>query len=206
LLALLGVGLTVSHSLQSGAVFGDALAVCMTMSLSLMAVAARGNQVPALVMALFVSAAAARVVLPLGTAEGADFSLTARHAYWLAGFGVTTMALALPCYLAGASKVSAGRGMLISALEMPLAPLWVWLAFGEMPASATIVGGFLVATSVACDLKDNTTSPSSTDEAPRCAVGEIVRKVAAETRGPRPVLGAARGTKPPGAWPGSSAG
>ena len=61
------------------------------------------------------------------------------------------MAVALPCYLLGAADVPAGKAMLISALEMPLAPLWVWLAFGETASSASLVGGVIVTLAVLSD-------------------------------------------------------
>lgn len=165
MIALLGVSLTVFHSLEVGTSFGDALALLMTLSLSLMTVAARGSDVPALVMSLLASATAGLIVLPLGHMQGANFSITAADAFWLAGFGVATMAIALPCYLAGASRVAAGRAMLISALEMPLAPLWVWLAFGDIPALATVFGGILVACSIFYDLRAGKASSGSIDGA-----------------------------------------
>ena len=123
IVALLGVGLTVAHSLEAGTLTGDGLALMMTLSLSLMAVAARGNTLPALVTAVAASLIAARMVLVFGWGEGASFVISWGNAFWLAGFGIVTMAIALPCYLAGAAEVPAGKGMLISALEMPLAPL-----------------------------------------------------------------------------------
>jgi drug/metabolite transporter (DMT)-like permease len=153
MIALLGVSLTVFHSLGRGTLFGDALALLMTLSLSFMAVAARGNKMPALVTALLASGTAALLVLPLGYIEGATFSIAPKTGLWLAGFGIVTMAIALPCYLAGASQIPAGKGMLISALEMPLAPLWVWLAFGESPATATVIGGTLVAWAIFYELR-----------------------------------------------------
>ncbi len=152
-LAVLGVGLTVAHSLGTGTFFGDLLALLMTVSLSLMAVAARGNTLPAPVTVLAASVAAAAVVLPLGYLEGASFAITSHEGFWLAGFGIVTMAVALPCYLAGAAQVSAGRGMLISSLEMPLAPFWVWLAFGETPTLATMIGGTIVACAIFYELR-----------------------------------------------------
>jgi drug/metabolite transporter (DMT)-like permease len=59
-----------------------------------------------------------------------------------------TMAIALPCYLSGAACVPAGQAMLISTLELPLAPLWVWLAFAEIPPNASLIGGGVVAFAV----------------------------------------------------------
>jgi drug/metabolite transporter (DMT)-like permease len=42
--------------------------------------------------------------------------------------------------------------MLISALELPLAPLWVWLAFGEAPGARAAIGGTIVFAAVLFDL------------------------------------------------------
>lgn len=164
--AVLGVGLTVAHSPEAGTLSGDGLALMMTVSLSLMAVAARGNTLPALVTAFAASIVAALAVLPLGWVEGASFLISWGSAFWLAGFGIVTMAIALPCYLAGAAEVPAGKGMLISALEMPLAPLWVWLAFGEMPAAATLIGGGIVAFAILYELKSGDHREMTSGEAP----------------------------------------
>lgn len=44
----------------------------------------------------------------------------------------------------GTRLISATRSALIGSLENPLALLWVWLAFEELPAWAKRVGGSLV--------------------------------------------------------------
>ena len=153
--AVAGVSVTVGHSLDATTLFGDGLALLMTLALSLMAVAARDNSLPVLMTSLAASLAAAIAVLPLGWLDDASFGITGTQALWLAGFGILTMALALPAYLAGAADVPASRGMLIGAIEMPLAPFWVWLAFGETPSMATIGGGSVVALAVLYDLSPN---------------------------------------------------
>ena len=37
---------------------------------------------------------------------------------------------------------------ILSLLELVLGPLWVWLAYGERPATATVAGGVVVVTAV----------------------------------------------------------
>jgi drug/metabolite transporter (DMT)-like permease len=37
---------------------------------------------------------------------------------------------------------------ILSALETPLAPVWVWLAFTEAPSLATVIGGTIVVAAV----------------------------------------------------------
>jgi drug/metabolite transporter (DMT)-like permease len=66
----------------------------------------------------------------------------------LALFGVTSFGLGLILYSVGARHLPAARSALITALDTPLAPLWVWLAFGERPAVASAVGGAIVLAAV----------------------------------------------------------
>ncbi|MFI5014873.1 MAG: DMT family transporter [Hyphomicrobiales bacterium] len=152
-LALFGVAVTASGSLGGGTLSGDGLALLMAISLSLMTVIARRHaRLPPLPTACIASLVAASAVLPLGWVSSASFVVTWQAAAWLAGFGIMTMAVALPCYLSGAAQVPAGQAMLISASEMPLAPLWVWLAFAETPSSASLIGGGVVALAIIFEL------------------------------------------------------
>src|SRR4029077_8285774 len=70
----------------------------------------------------------------------------------LALFGTTQFGLGLLLLTIGARLISATRSALIGALETPLAPALVWLAFGEVPALATCVGGAIVLAAVLADL------------------------------------------------------
>jgi len=49
----------------------------------------------------------------------------------------------------GARLISATETALIQALEVPLGPLWVWLAFREVPALPTWIGGAIIMAAVA---------------------------------------------------------
>jgi drug/metabolite transporter (DMT)-like permease len=152
-LALIGVAMTLSDSPRSGSAIGDGLAVAMTLALSVVTVLARRHaHLPALPTACLSSFATVLAVVPLGWLSGADLLVSWRDMVWLAAFGVVTMAIALPCYIAGATYVPAARAMLISALEMPLAPLWVWLAFAEKPSAAAFAGGAMVAIAIVSQL------------------------------------------------------
>ena len=153
-LALCGVAVTVAGSLGHGRLGGDALALAMAVAMSLMTVIARRRAgLPVALTACIASLVAALAVLPLGWISGAGFVVSWRQAAWLAAFGVVNMGIALPCYLAGAGLVPAGQAMLISTLEMPLGPLWVWLAFSETPARASLAGGLVVALAVIWQLR-----------------------------------------------------
>jgi drug/metabolite transporter (DMT)-like permease len=66
----------------------------------------------------------------------------------LALFGITQSALGLVLFSMGSRMIPATEATLLTALDVPLAPLWVWLAFGEWPTPFTIVGGVIVLTAV----------------------------------------------------------
>ena len=45
---------------------------------------------------------------------------------------------------AGTRSVPAAEVALIGRLSLVLAPLWVWLAVGEVPSDLTMIGGVIV--------------------------------------------------------------
>ena len=72
------------------------------------------------------------------------FDATARDLLLLAFLGVTQ--LGLPCMLLviASRRLLAPEIALIGLLEVVLGPLWVWLAVGEEPGRATLIGGAVV--------------------------------------------------------------
>jgi drug/metabolite transporter (DMT)-like permease len=72
------------------------------------------------------------------------FAIPARDMVLLGIFGVITQGGGLGIYTMGARRLPAAQAALLSAAEMPMSPLWVWIFFAEVPAKATFVGGALV--------------------------------------------------------------
>ncbi len=72
------------------------------------------------------------------------FSATTQDVLLLAFLGVTQ--LGIPCMLLvlASRTLLAPEIALLSLLEVVLGPLWVWLAVGEEPGRATLVGGSIV--------------------------------------------------------------
>ena len=89
-------------------------------------------------------------LLALPFATGLDVG--AHNLRNLALFGVISFGLGLVLYTLGARYLHPARAALISALDTPLAPLWVWLAFDQRPAPATIVGGVIVLIAVVANI------------------------------------------------------
>ena len=147
--ALAGVSMTALGAPPGGGHVGDALALAMTIGYAATSVLARREpDMPTMPVSGLAAILAAAAALGCGALSGTSFALSGAQAAWLAAFGVVTMGLAFPLFLAGAAVVPAGRTLLISALETPLGPLWVWLAFGETPAPASLVGGAVVAAAI----------------------------------------------------------
>ena len=59
-------------------------------------------------------------------------------------FGLTTIGLSFVLFMEGAKFIPSAEAGLISLLDVVLAPIWVFLAFGENPGAATLLGGAIV--------------------------------------------------------------
>ena len=59
-------------------------------------------------------------------------------------FGLTTIGLAFVLFMEGAKFIPSAEAGLISLLDVVLGPLWVFIAFGENPGLATMIGGAIV--------------------------------------------------------------
>ncbi|MBL9046027.1 MAG: DMT family transporter [Tabrizicola sp.] len=146
--ALIGVVVMVGAG-GEGSLFGDALAFGMTLSMAAMMVAARRfPQVPALHAACLSALLSALAAWPLSQA----LAVSGGELVLLAGFGLVNSALGLTLFTLGARLLPAVETALIGALDAPLAPVWVWIAFGETPGSATRIGGAIVFVAVAAHL------------------------------------------------------
>ena len=140
--ALVGVAITVGGNRTGGGLAGSLLALAMTLLLAAMMVIIRARRSVSMLPGACASAfLAAALVAPLAAPAS---SLTGADLAWLALFGTTQFGTGLLLVTIGTRLISATRSALIGILDVPLAPLWVWIAFGEVPAPATVVGGLLV--------------------------------------------------------------
>jgi DME family drug/metabolite transporter len=72
------------------------------------------------------------------------------QAFALVAFGTLQMAIPYALFARGLREVGAPEAGLIGLLEPVLSPIWVVLATGERPATATLVGGLFLLSGVAC--------------------------------------------------------
>jgi drug/metabolite transporter (DMT)-like permease len=143
--AFLGVTLTVAAGVGEGSLAGDLLALGMTLLMGVSFVIARRSRgipmVPSACLAALIAAAAA---LPFAH----PWPIPAGQLLALALFGISNMGFGLILVTAGSKLLPAVESALIGSLEAPLAPFWVWLAFGETPRPSTVLGGALVMAAV----------------------------------------------------------
>lgn len=144
-MALTGVALMFGGSTVSHAIDGDGLALGMTVLMALMIIATRRSRsASSLPIAAISSLASSIVAAPLAHAARPHLGQLAE----LALFGITQLGLGLLLLTAGTKRLSASRVALIGGLDVPLAPIWVWIAYAETPSPATVAGGLTVIAAV----------------------------------------------------------
>jgi drug/metabolite transporter, DME family len=92
------------------------------------------------------------LVLPTGLREGGwleDFAVGWRNLAIITAMGIVQLSLGLALFTKGSKTVRAAELALLALAEPMLAPLWVWLAFGEVPAMATLAGGAFIVSALA---------------------------------------------------------
>ncbi len=143
-LALGGVALMFGAAHPGRAMTGDLLAVAMTVLMAMMIIATRQSTSASLAIAASSSLASSLIAVPLGHITAPDLLQYAE----LALFGVTQLGLGLLLLTAGTRRLSASQAALVGGLDVPLAPIWVWIAYAEIPSRATIAGGLTVIVAV----------------------------------------------------------
>ncbi len=147
--ALLGVIVMVGGAVTEGHLVGDLLALGMTLCMAIMMIIIRKHRetpmLPAACLSAFLSSL---VVWPLASPG----TVGPRNVAYLMLFGTTQFGLGLLLLTLGTRLISATESALVSALETPLAPVWVWLAFNEVPSLATFTGGAIVMAAVSAHI------------------------------------------------------
>ena len=143
-LAAVGVTLMVVSSIDAGAV-AVVLPIVMTASFAVVIVITRYRRDVSMMPATCASQALVVVVAApfasLGTATPGDWGLFFALGTFQIGAGLALLTV-------GARLLPPAEVALLSLLELPLGPLWVWLAYSERPSTATLVGGAVVTVAV----------------------------------------------------------
>lgn len=155
--ALVGVGLMVGFGVEGG-IFGDVLSLAMTIGMAVLIVIARFNKgIPTMAAAAVSALASAAAATPFAHGVG----VTSHDLWLLVGFGLVNSAVGLALFTLGSRLLPPIETALLGALDAPLAPVWVWLAFGETPGLVTFVGGGIVFIAVAAHVLNQALQASS---------------------------------------------
>jgi drug/metabolite transporter (DMT)-like permease len=139
--ALVGVAVMVGFSGSEGSLSGDFLALIMTFSMVVaMIISRRHRGLPILAAACLSAILSSAASWPMASHAIPPTDIMVE----LALFGLVNSAVGLALFTLGARLIPAVETALIGALDVPLAPIWVWLAFAETPGQNTIIGGVLV--------------------------------------------------------------
>jgi drug/metabolite transporter (DMT)-like permease len=142
--ALLGVGVMVGGPGGSRGI-GLALSVLMTLSFAVTVVITRHRRDVSMAPAICLSQLIVFVVAAPFSSPG---QIDRNDLLLLAVLGVTQIGLGLAFLTMSARLIPAAEVALISLLEVVLGPLWVWLANGERPSTASLLGGLIVIAAV----------------------------------------------------------
>jgi drug/metabolite transporter (DMT)-like permease len=148
--ALCGVAIIVGNARVGSDVLGIALACFMTLAIAAMTVLVRRHKDTSMVAAAALSNILGSIVsIPfahgIAAVAGADILI-------LAMFGFFQVALGLTLFFLGSRLLPSGQAALISTLETPLMPFWIWVGFAEVPALQVFIGGALVMGAVIADI------------------------------------------------------
>jgi drug/metabolite transporter (DMT)-like permease len=157
--ALCGVMIIVGNARTGSDVIGVALACFMALAIAAMTVMVRRHRNTSMVAAAAMSNILGSVIsIPFahGIAAITGFDLLI-----LAMFGCFQVALGLTLFFLGSRLLPSGQAALISTLETPLMPFWIWVAFAEVPTLRVLVGGALVMGAVIADIIGDSRRQSS---------------------------------------------
>jgi drug/metabolite transporter (DMT)-like permease len=156
LTALVGVGVMIGSPSDTD-LAGDGVSLLMSLSFAVAIVITRHRRDVSMAPATCLS----QLLLLLVAAPFADASSITRHDLgYLVLLGAVQMGLGLALFTVGARLIAAAEVALITLLEVVLGPLWVWIAFGETPDTATLVGGAIVVLAVVIQISGDVRIPA----------------------------------------------
>lgn len=140
-MTIAGIGVMVGDGVGAGRLFGNLIAVlAMLTYASYVVFVRRGratNMLPAMCLGGFVAAAFSALFCD-------GFAISASDLMYCIVSGAGLVGIGLLFFVAGSRYLSAAELMLLALTEIALAPVWAWLAIGEVPRDLTLVGGGVV--------------------------------------------------------------
>jgi DME family drug/metabolite transporter len=154
--AALGLTIMVSGNPIAGSLFGDLIALFGMVGFGLYAVTLRHGKAvdmtPAIMYAgLFSALPSALIAITMGNGLAAPL----HEIVMCAGLGVFQLGIGSIMFALASVTVPAVELTLFALGEPLLAPIWVWLAVGEVPSVSSFIGGGLLLTALITHLLSN---------------------------------------------------
>lgn len=139
--AFAGVVYMVTGTEGGGSLLGKGLAIGMALTVAGLAIVMRKHRDVQMLPAM---AASAWMVSLVTVWFAHPLSVTHSDIVLILMFGIIQNGLGLALYTFGAKHIPAVDATLLTSLEVPLTPLWVWIFINEVPSRATQIGGAIV--------------------------------------------------------------
>jgi DME family drug/metabolite transporter len=141
-LAVIGIGVMVGGGFGGGRLDGNLAALISALGFAAFTVTLRWGHVENMLPAVVWGGVFSMIVAALAvTFLGQDLLVSPREIAIAAAMGAVTLSGGMLLYTAGAAVVPAAQATLLSLVEVLLAPIWVWLALGEVVSKGTLIGG-----------------------------------------------------------------
>ena len=144
ILSLAGVAIMVHSNLGTGNLFGDGLALLMTIGSALYMIMIRAFRDTPVVWA---GAVSSLLLFLFGWFVTDPLAVNGQDAILLVVFG-TSFALASVLWTEGSRLIPAPESALLGAAEIPAAVLFAWFFLAEVPPAASLLGGVVVLAAV----------------------------------------------------------
>jgi len=152
-MAIAGIAIMVGGRLQVGDTIGVAVAVLGIVFFGIYAVTLRvGKNVDMTPAVLYGGAIGTVVSLSVSIGTGVGLAIPWIEAMWCSLLGVVQLGLGSVLFALAAQGVPAVQLTLFALGEPLLAPVWVWLMWGDLPTVATLTGGAILFVALALQI------------------------------------------------------
>ncbi len=144
IIAITGVCIMVSDALGTSGIRGIVYACLMTLCYGLFTVSLRANTSGNSLVISFLGSLFVSIILAVAIFFHSSFVVTATDLIICMLLGIFQVGLGTLLIVTGSRHVPAAQVTLLAMPEVILSPIWVWVGVGEMPTTATLVGGVFI--------------------------------------------------------------
>ncbi len=138
---LVGVAIIVNDGISAGHMLGDAMALASALLMAAAITTNRSLRCDLGFTPLVANAVPAVIAMFMVSRTG---GLEIQAPVWILLNGLLVIPLSFWCLATGPRYLSAPEVAMFYLLETILAPVWVWLIFGEVPSTASMIGGAIM--------------------------------------------------------------